>query len=67
MSSRRTIRFFSPDPVPKNIIMDCLATAGTAPSGNWNIISRFAHGLFSGAHCQPWHFAVVAADDVKAK
>eukprot|EP00039_Didymoeca_costata_P007336 m.98734 g.98734 ORF g.98734 m.98734 type:complete len:306 (-) comp13645_c1_seq4:1192-2109(-) len=52
MSSRRTIRFFSPDPVPKNIIMDCLATAGTAPSG---------------AHCQPWHFAVVAADDVKAK
>ena len=44
MCRRRTIRHFSSEPVPRDLIEQCLATAGTAPSG---------------ANHQPWHFAVV--------
>jgi iodotyrosine deiodinase len=44
MCRRRTIRDFSSEPVPRDLIEQCLATAGTAPSG---------------ANHQPWHFAVV--------
>ncbi len=45
MKRRRTVRDFSDRPVPREIIEDCLRTAGTAPSG---------------ANKQPWHFAVVS-------
>ncbi|MDX1437948.1 MAG: nitroreductase family protein [Anaerolineales bacterium] len=41
---RRTVRDFSPRPVPRKVIEDCLRAAGTAPSG---------------ANLQPWTFVVV--------
>jgi len=44
MQRRRTIRQFSDRPVPREIIENCLRTAGTAPSG---------------ANMQPWKFVVV--------
>ena len=49
MSSRRSVRHFSSDPIPLDVIDDCIAAAGTAPSG---------------ANKQPWHFAVVTDPDV---
>ena len=50
LSTRRTIRDFAPDPVPRALIESCIRTAGTAPSG---------------ANHQPWHFAVVSSPDKK--
>lgn len=47
---RRTVREFSPRPVPREVIEDCLRAAGTAPSG---------------ANLQPWHFVVVTDPGVK--
>ena len=47
---RRTVRHFSDHPVPLEIVQDCLAAAGTAPSG---------------ANMQPWHFVVVSDSEVK--
>lgn len=44
MQRRRTVRYFSDRPVPRELIEDCLLAAGTAPSG---------------ANLQPWHFVVV--------
>jgi iodotyrosine deiodinase len=44
MRQRRSVRFFSPDPVPREVIELAIRTAGTAPSG---------------AHQQPWTFVVV--------
>src|ERR1019366_1469376 len=44
MRSRRSVREFSSRPVPREIIANCLRTAGAAPSG---------------ANLQPWHFAVL--------
>jgi nitroreductase len=52
ISTRRTVRDFSPEPVPAAVIEDCLITAGSAPSG---------------ANRQPWHFAVVTSGDIKRK
>lgn len=52
MRRRRTVRDFSPRPVPREIIETCLATAGTAPNG---------------ANLQPWHFAVVGDPAVKRR
>ena len=49
---RRTIRDFSNKPVPEEIIVNCLKSAGTAPSG---------------ANRQPWHFAVVSDSKTKKK
>lgn len=49
-SMRRTIRFFSCDPVPQSVMEDIIATAGTAPSG---------------AHKQPWHFSLVGNPQLK--
>ena len=49
---RRTIRDFSDDSVPKEIIVDCLKSAATAPSG---------------ANRQPWHFSVVSDKETKRK
>jgi iodotyrosine deiodinase len=50
MKRRRTVRDFSDRPVPREIIEDCLRTAGTAPSG---------------ANMQPWHFVVVSDSTTK--
>ncbi len=49
---RRTVREFSPRPVPREVIEDCLRAAGTAPSG---------------ANLQPWHFVVVTDPGTKKK
>jgi nitroreductase len=50
MGTRRSIRYFSPDPVPRACIEWAVRTAGTAPSG---------------AHRQPWRFVAVADPRVK--
>lgn len=47
---RRTVRDFSEQPVDRAIIENAVRAAGTAPSG---------------AHKQPWHFAIIANPDVK--
>jgi nitroreductase len=52
MQRRRTIRTFSERPVPREIIEQCLITAGTAPSG---------------ANRQPWHFVVIEDRELKRK
>ena len=52
MGTRRSVRHFSPDPVPRNLIDAAIATAATAPSG---------------AHRQPWTFVVVGNDALKAR
>jgi nitroreductase len=52
MRSRRSVRDFSPRPVPREVIEACIAAAGTAPSG---------------ANQQPWHFAAVSDPDVKRR
>lgn len=44
MNQRRTVRFFSDEPVPRELIELAIHTAGTAPSG---------------ANKQPWKFVVV--------
>jgi len=49
---RRTIRDFSDKIVPEDIIVNCLKSAGTAPSG---------------ANRQPWHFSIVKNPDTKRK
>ena len=50
MRTRRSVRQFSSDPVPFELIENAIATAGTAPSG---------------AHQQPWTFVVVSDTEVK--
>jgi iodotyrosine deiodinase len=50
MSSRRTVRDYTDEPVAREIIEQCLMTAGTAPSG---------------ANHQPWHFAVITDPTIK--
>ncbi|NBP95919.1 MAG: nitroreductase family protein [Gammaproteobacteria bacterium] len=52
LKRRRTVRDFSADPVPRDVIEACIQTAGTAPSG---------------ANQQPWHFAVVSDPEIKRK
>lgn len=52
MSSRRSVRTFSSDPVPRDLIDLAVRTAGSAPSG---------------AHQQPWTFVVVGDPEVKQK
>ncbi len=44
LAARRSVRHFSAEPVPLAVIDDCIAAAGSAPSG---------------AHRQPWTFVVV--------
>ena len=48
--SRRTVRHFSTDSVPMDVVERCILAAGTAPSG---------------AHKQPWCFCIITAPDVK--
>ncbi|HWB44135.1 MAG TPA: nitroreductase family protein [Hyphomicrobiaceae bacterium] len=50
--TRHTVREFSNRAVPRDIIEECLAAAGTAPSG---------------ANHQPWHFAVITDPARKAQ
>lgn len=50
MGRRRTIRDFSARTFPREIIDECIRTAGTAPNG---------------ANMQPWHFVVVGDQEVK--
>lgn len=50
--SRRTVRDFSAEPVPREIIANAIMTAGSAPSG---------------ANMQPWHFSAVSDPAIKAK
>jgi iodotyrosine deiodinase len=50
MKRRRTVRDFSDREVPREIVENCLRTAGTA---------------VSGANMQPWQFVVVQNADIK--
>lgn len=50
MQGRRTVRDFSARDVPREIIDNCLAAAGSAPSG---------------ANRQPWHFALISDPAIK--
>ena len=50
MSTRRTVREFSSDPVDLQVIENCIRTAGTAPSG---------------ANQQPRHFAIITDPKIK--
>jgi nitroreductase len=52
MSRRRSVREFSERAVPREIVVQSLLTAGTAPSG---------------AHKQPWTFALVGDPGIKQK
>jgi nitroreductase len=52
MRRRRTVREFSTEPVPLEVVDNAIATAGTAPSG---------------AHQQPWTFVVVTDPDTKRR
>lgn len=52
LKRRRSIREFSSQPVPRDVIETCLLAAGTAPSG---------------ANHQPWHFAVVSSPELKQR
>ena len=52
MATRRTVRDFASDPVPRAVIETCVATAATAPSG---------------ANQQPWHFEAITAGALKAR
>lgn len=50
MEGRRSVRMFSADPVPRELIELAIMTGSTAPSG---------------AHQQPWTFVAVGDDKVK--
>lgn len=50
IKKRRTVREFSPEPIPDEVIINCIEAAGTAPSG---------------AHMQPWHFVLVKNPEIK--
>jgi len=49
-ATRRSVRQFSSDPIPMQVIDACIRSAGTAPSG---------------ANQQPWHFVVISDQQVK--
>lgn len=52
MRTRRSVREFSTRDVPREVIENCLRTAGSAPSG---------------ANMQPWHFVVISNRELKCK
>ncbi|XP_053984306.1 iodotyrosine deiodinase isoform X1 [Hylaeus volcanicus] len=69
VAARRTIRFFSPDPVPKEVIHEIIKAAGT-------ILRNYIHSTVyisksvlgtapSGAHTEPWTFVAVSSQKVK--
>ncbi len=50
MNARRSVRDFSHEPVPRELVETAIRTASTAPSG---------------AHRQPWRFVVVGDPEIK--
>jgi nitroreductase len=52
MDKRRSVREFSNEDIPKEVIENIIRTASTAPSG---------------AHKQPWSFCAVSNPDIKTK
>lgn len=52
MARRRTVRDYSPRPIPPDVLDECLRAAGTAPSG---------------ANLQPWHFVVITDPATKRR
>jgi len=50
MDQRRSVRFFSEDPVPRDLVERAVETASTAPSG---------------AHRQPWTFVAISDPGLK--
>jgi iodotyrosine deiodinase len=52
METRRSVRHFSSEPVPYELIENAIRTAGTAPSG---------------ANQQPWTFVVVSDPEIKGR
>lgn len=52
MASRRSVRHFSSDPVPRDLVASAIRAASTAPSG---------------AHRQPWTFVAVGDAALKQK
>lgn len=52
MQRRHTVRDYTDQPVPRQVIEDCIRAAGTAPSG---------------ANHQPWFFAAIANPELKAR
>ena len=52
MRRRRSVREFSSDPVPLDVIECCVRAAGTAPSG---------------ANQQPWRFVLVANPEIRRR
>ena len=52
LNNRRTIRDFSDKPIEREVIENCIRTAGTAPSG---------------ANMQPWHFVLILDPKIKKK
>ncbi len=52
IARRRSVRHFSADSIPLDVLDNCIQAAGTAPSG---------------AHLQPWTFVVVTDKQVQAK
>ena len=52
MRTRRSVRFFSPEPVPFELIRNAIEVAGTAPSG---------------ANQQPWTFVVISDEETKRR
>lgn len=49
---RRTVRHFSSEPLPMDVLRKCIMAAGTAPSG---------------AHKQPWHFCLITDPALKRR
>ncbi len=52
VARRRSVRHFSSDPVPDELLDECILAAGSAPSG---------------AHRQPWTFVVVRDPALRAR
>lgn len=52
MQRRRTVREFSPEPVPEQVVLDAIRAAASAPSG---------------AHQQPWTFVLIEDRELKQR
>lgn len=52
VARRRTVREFSPEPVPTDVVDACIEASGTAPNG---------------ANRQPWHFVVITDPSIKRR
>jgi nitroreductase len=52
LTRRRSVRAFSAEPIPRDLIETALRVAGSAPNG---------------ANQQPWHFAVVSNPELKRR